>query len=146
MVECVKIKSLLSRYLDKEISQADMASVERHLEECPACRGELAALARIRQAIAGEGRKSLPPDYLVGILRGRIADERRADERRLLRLAGIGELSRRLIPVPAAVIILSVVFLFLSSSSSISGYSLEEHLLNGGQTTTDMALRLMLGV
>jgi len=42
-----KIQELLSAYLDKELDTDLTAQVDKHLQECEACRGELAALQQL---------------------------------------------------------------------------------------------------
>ncbi|MFA5144468.1 MAG: zf-HC2 domain-containing protein [Candidatus Omnitrophota bacterium] len=145
MKSCAKIKRLLSGYLDNEIdSAADAALVKEHLDSCSFCKKELSELSRVKKLILEKERKFLPQDYLVYRLKEEIADERLAEEK-LSWFTGIGNLSRRLIPVPVAAVALSIILLILSSSQTVDKYSLEEHILSGTQTTTEIALGLILG-
>ncbi len=144
MKECRKVKRLLSRYLDKETGNADSALIRAHLDNCSFCRKELLGLSRVKELISGKERKVLPQDYLVYRLREEIAGQQHAEEK-LSWIAGMGNFSRRLIPVPVAVIVLSIVFLISISKQQVSEYSLEEHILSGTQTTTETALGLILG-
>jgi len=144
MKNCRKIKRLLSRYLDKETDNAETALVDAHLDKCSFCKKELLELSRVKQLILGKERKVLPQDFLVYRLREEIASRQYAEERPSW-VSGMGNLSRRLIPVPATVIVLSLMFLILSSRQELSGYSLEEHILSGTQTTTETAAGLILG-
>jgi len=145
MSECRRVKKILSRYLDKEAGEADTAFVEKHLDTCDRCNKEYSELFKVKQLMLAKERKSLPADYLVLRLKKEIASQEYA-ERIPSWLTGMGNLSRRLIPVPAAVIALSLVFLILSSRQELSASSLEEHILSGNQTTTETAARLILGV
>jgi anti-sigma factor RsiW len=43
-------ETLLSGYLDRELTQAESQRVRLHLEECPSCRALHAELGRLRQA------------------------------------------------------------------------------------------------
>lgn len=43
-------QTLLSGYLDRELTQGESQRVRLHLEDCAACREELAELARLRAA------------------------------------------------------------------------------------------------
>lgn len=43
-------EEMLSGYLDGALTQGDEQRVRLHLEDCPACRGELAELAELREA------------------------------------------------------------------------------------------------
>jgi predicted anti-sigma-YlaC factor YlaD len=146
MKECIKVSKLLSRYLDKEASCADNLLIEAHLDKCLSCKKELLELSRIKELVLGKERKTLPQDYLVCRLRQNIADERCIIKQGLSWLSGIGDFSRKIIPVPVAVIVISLVFMILTSKQQLTEYSLEEHVLSGAQTTTETALGVMLGV
>lgn len=145
MKECIKVKRLLSRYLDKETGEAETTLVATHLNSCPLCKKELLELSRVKELVSGKERMTLPESYLVCRLREEIAREQRTRKR--LFLGNIGNLSRRLIPIPVATIVLSIVFLFLiSTGQKVSESSLEDNLLSGTPVTTEAALGVILGV
>lgn len=143
MKECAKVRRILSRYLDKETGDADTIMIEAHLAGCSLCRKELSELSRAKRFVSKIERKILPEDYLVSRLRDAIARARYAEKR--FSLAGMGNFARRLIPVPVAAIIISLVFLVLTSTQSVTKYSLEDYMFSGSATTTETALELILG-
>lgn len=58
----------LNDYVDGDLSAADGAEVERHLEACPACRAEVAGLRRLLREVAALPLEVAPPDELwVGV-------------------------------------------------------------------------------
>jgi hypothetical protein len=52
MSPCEQCRENLSAYLDAELADEDAARIRRHVEACPACRGELDALRKTRRALA----------------------------------------------------------------------------------------------
>ena len=144
MKECGRVKKLLSRYLDKEISDIDTVFIKKHLDICHMCNKNYVGLLKVKQLMLGKERRTLPEDYLVFRLKEKIVSHQHAEEI-LSWIAGMGNLSRRLIPVPVTAIILSMMFLIATSKQQIASYSLDEHILSGSQTTTEAALGLILG-
>ncbi len=67
--ECDDIRALLSAYLDGEIPEADRRTVERHLEDCAACREVLSQWRRIDEAVAGLGCGLSLPRSLAAAVR-----------------------------------------------------------------------------
>lgn len=145
MKECVKIKRLLSRYLDKETGSVDTALIEAHLDSCSLCKQELSGFARVKGIILERQRKALPQDFLVCRLRGKIVSERLASGEGFSWLEAMGNLSRRLMPVPVSAIALLIALLILTSGQQVSSYSLEERILEKTSVTTETALGLILG-
>ncbi len=143
MKECIRVRKLLSRYIDKEAGRSDIALIEEHLDICSFCKKELRELSWVKELVLEKERKVLPQDYLVCRLRQEIAGERRMMKQGSW-LTGLEYFSRKVIPIPVTLIVLSTVFLMLSSRRQLSESSLEEHLLSGAQTTTETALGLML--
>lgn len=143
MKECAQVKRILSRYLDKETRDADTIMIEAHLDSCSLCRKELSELSRVKRLVSGRERKTLPQNYLVSRLRDAIARARYSEKR--FSLTGMGNFARRLIPVPVAAIIISLVFLVLTSTQSVTRYSLEDYMFSGSATTSETALELILG-
>ena len=146
MEKCAKVKKILSRYLDQEASSADTVLIKTHLDNCPFCEKEFLELSRAKELITGKEIKALPPDYLVCRLREKIASQRQDSQEGFPWLAGMGNLSRRLIPVPVTAVLLSLALLILTSQQSTTSYSLEEDMLSGTQTTTATAAGLILGM
>jgi hypothetical protein len=144
MKECARVRRSLSRYLDKETGDPETVMVRTHLDKCSSCEGELSRLARIKELIQSKERKTLPQDYLVSRLREEIALERSAGEK-LSWLADMGDFSRRLIPVPVSLIVLSMALFILIPGQKINKSSLEDMLLSKTAVTTDTALGLILG-
>ncbi|MGI9951973.1 zf-HC2 domain-containing protein [Moorellaceae bacterium AZ2] len=69
-MKCRQAKKLLSPYIDNELSDAERAALEEHLNCCDACRLELEALKRI-----SEGLKEIyqevkaPPDFVDKVMK-----------------------------------------------------------------------------
>lgn len=144
MKDCIKVKRLLSRYLDKETGEAETNLVETHLNSCPLCKKELLEFSRVKELVSGKERMTLPENYLVSRLREEISRQER--HRKRLSLIDLGNLSRRLIPIPVATIVLSLLFLLLiSAGPKVSKSSLADNLLSGTPVTTEAALGLILG-
>jgi predicted anti-sigma-YlaC factor YlaD len=144
MSECAKIKRLLSRYLDAQASSLESTLIKQHLEKCSFCKQELIGLAQIKEGLISKARKTLPPDYLVCRLREKISRQEYAPGGLSL-LAGMGNLSRRLIPLPVTAVFLSLVLLVVSFQPQSGSYSLEERLLDGKATTLGTVVGLILG-
>lgn len=121
MKECARVRKLLSRYLDKETGDLDAAMVRTHSDNCAFCNAELSGLVRIKELIQGKERKTLPRDYLVSRLHEEIALEQRYEER-LSWLADMGNFSRRLIPIPVSIIVLSMVLLIFIPGRKPANY------------------------
>lgn len=51
-MNCRRINSLLSAYLDSELTGAEMLSVRDHLDRCDACREEYEALRETKRLVA----------------------------------------------------------------------------------------------
>jgi anti-sigma factor RsiW len=143
MSECAKIKRILSRYIDMEVDDVQRAAIEEHLSGCAVCGRELSELMQVKGAVSGFERKTLPQDYLVRRIREKIMDERISKEK--ISLAGMGIFARRLIPVPIAAIVVSVLLLVVTSTQPVSGDSLEDHIFSGSAVTTQAALEVILG-
>jgi len=143
MKKCAEVKRMLSRYLDKEVNNADKAMVEVHLAGCLPCREELSELIRIKGFVSKAKRRTLPQDYLISRLREAIACAQYAKKK--LSLTGMGSFARKLIPVPVAAIIASMAFLMLTSTQAVTKTSIEDHIFSGSAATTETALELILG-
>lgn len=70
--DCQNIQERLSAYMDGETSLAETEQVARHLEVCPECRRELAALKRLSAALA-ELKVTVPPLAVPRLQPGRAA-------------------------------------------------------------------------
>src|SRR3989339_575991 len=142
MNKCKTIKRLLSSYLDKETNSEKTALVEIHVDSCLLCKEELLALQKIKYLVLSKEQRTLPQDYLVNRLREEILNQQYCETRPPW-IVIMGNLSRMLIPLPGAVIVLSIIFLISISNQQVDKYSLEEHILSGTQTTTEIALGLI---
>ena len=63
------VQMLLSAYLDGEVTAAERATVEGHLEECDACAAELEALRSTVIAVAAMPPARPPDDFVDGVQR-----------------------------------------------------------------------------
>jgi len=80
---CGRVSNLLSAYLDRELTGADMLAVRRHLAGCAACCAEYEALAQVRRLLgalpAVEPRPGSQERFLRALtVTGRLATRRRA--------------------------------------------------------------------
>ncbi len=64
-MNCGDVKELFSPYLDGQVSGVEMHALNRHLEVCPRCSREYAALQRTQQLVAGLGSKKAPADLAL---------------------------------------------------------------------------------
>jgi predicted anti-sigma-YlaC factor YlaD len=143
MSECLRVQRLLSRYVDQEARESDAALVWTHLEGCSACRKEWAELARVKELVVKKERKTLPEEFWPLRLRNAlIREQNKAPD---FSWDILGRFSLRLIPVPIAVILVSVGFLFWSVLQPVSRVSPEDDILAGELATTETALVVILG-
>lgn len=63
-MKCDEVRKRLSRFLDGELNVREKELVSRHIEQCPGCRQELAALEADR-AILRTAQMPETPAYLV---------------------------------------------------------------------------------
>jgi anti-sigma factor (TIGR02949 family) len=68
MMDCNEARDLLDAYADSELALAEAARVNRHLQDCAACRAELAAVRTLRRAL----REHIPRERAPAPLRARI--------------------------------------------------------------------------
>ena len=59
---CQKCQSSFSTYLDGAVSGQRMQQIARHLESCPGCAREFAAMRAMQQSLAALGPAKAPPD------------------------------------------------------------------------------------
>ena len=62
-MNCDKVKELLWAYLENKTTAEETAEIETHLEDCAACREELAQQKEIKNALASLPDEELPEDY-----------------------------------------------------------------------------------
>ena len=73
-MKCKQAQRALSRYLDRELSSTEMASVGEHLEHCPECRAEHARQQRLWDLL-GRAEPVGSPD-LTAAIEARLAQPR----------------------------------------------------------------------
>ncbi len=59
----------LSSYMDGEIGSSKAEQIEEHLDLCPACRTQLAAMERLVSGLQRVQRPTLPPDLAIAVRR-----------------------------------------------------------------------------
>ncbi len=77
-ISCEQISPLLSAYLDGELSKAERQSVEWHLRECEACRGELRELEKAKKFALQLGEIQ-PPISLRQKIMARVEKEKECE-------------------------------------------------------------------
>jgi len=109
-MRCSKYIELIVDRSEGEILKADEATLEKHLQECPACKKaaeDLAGSAHLIEFMKSEASTIKAPAYMDSRILGAIAENRERQERR-------GEWFRRLhfslIPVSVAVAVLLMIF------------------------------------
>lgn len=124
---CQRAKRLLNRYIDNELDERNTLLVRQHIEGCLYCKEELQEFLSVKNLVLNKEVKKLPEDYLVYRLKKKLSvDIQRYPYRQWLR--NMGSLSRRLIPVPVAIAVLSLVLLpYLSRQSTFSD-SIDDYL------------------
>ncbi len=70
---CGGVERQLNRYVDRELTDAEMEEVRRHLAECPPCQDKFALQAQLKRLVKTECQKATAPQRL----RSFIADLRR---------------------------------------------------------------------
>jgi hypothetical protein len=111
-MKCGDVRELFSPYLDGQVSGVEMHKLSRHLEECPRCTREYAAIQRTQQLLAGLGPKKTPVDLA---LRLRVAISQQAAEVRRPRYEGLLvriENAINAFMVPATAGLVSAVLIF----------------------------------
>ncbi|MGH9580235.1 MAG: anti-sigma factor family protein, partial [Terriglobales bacterium] len=74
-MNCKRVRTQLSPYLDGAISGSEMLAVARHLESCGACGSEFEGLRRTQAWVTALGPKKAPPELAIRL---RVALSRQA--------------------------------------------------------------------
>ncbi len=139
MRECAKIKRLLNKYIDKELDKQGLDRIQGHVKECVFCKEELDKLYLVKGLIENRERKSLPEDYLVCRIKDRIRASLQ-QQPNLQWLIELGNLSKRLIPVPVVATAVLILTLFLTSNNSQTGNLLDNYLFQNNLTQREIDL------
>ncbi|HVG32259.1 MAG TPA: zf-HC2 domain-containing protein [Pyrinomonadaceae bacterium] len=67
MMSCEEIQRTLSSYIDDALALPLRAACDRHLEQCPVCRAELAELRALTRSLSSLTRPVAPPDLALSI-------------------------------------------------------------------------------
>jgi anti-sigma factor RsiW len=103
---------MFSPYLDGAMSGREMHAIEQHLEACPPCRTDYAALIRTQALVARLGRKPAPPGLALQLRVALSHQASRSLSRRLDALWVRVENAINVVMVPATAGILTSVFAF----------------------------------
>jgi anti-sigma factor RsiW len=68
MMSCEEIQRTLSSYIDDALALPLRAACDRHLEQCPVCRTELAELRALTRSLSSLTRPVAPPDIAFSIM------------------------------------------------------------------------------
>ena len=63
--ECKILKGMLSPYIDGQLSPSEMERIERHIEECDACRRELESLRAVVSLLHRVPMVALPRSFTI---------------------------------------------------------------------------------
>ncbi len=74
-MNCQKVQSLISAYLDGELNGQDMLAIRYHLSDCPECSGEYESLLAIKRTF-GKLLPRRPADDLASRICSRLVDVR----------------------------------------------------------------------
>ncbi len=112
-MNCRRINSLISAYIDGELNGSDMLAVRQHIGDCKVCRDEYESLRETKQILSG--LQPVPPreDFLASIYAGLDAVETPI-YRRYLSAVTTG-LRTKLSPAFATVAVFCVAFLLLGA-------------------------------
>ena len=102
--ECKKLKGMLSPYIDGQLSPSEVKRVERHIEECNACRRELESLRAVVSLLHRVPMVALPRSFTIAA---------RAPRRRPVAL--------RALRVATAVAVLLLAFVFTGDALNFIG-------------------------
>jgi anti-sigma factor RsiW len=67
MMNCSKVRNLLSAYVDEELDPREMLAVRTHLENCRACCAECDEIRSMREVLHRLPAKPVPPELLSRI-------------------------------------------------------------------------------
>ncbi|MBI2921142.1 MAG: zf-HC2 domain-containing protein [Planctomycetes bacterium] len=67
-MNCNETRESFSDLVDRTLPDADRAGVERHVEQCAACRAELDEFRRTIAAVAALPRRSAPRNFAAGVM------------------------------------------------------------------------------
>ncbi|MBN2124937.1 MAG: zf-HC2 domain-containing protein [Deltaproteobacteria bacterium] len=122
-MECVRVKELLSEYLDGRLGPEITEPLEEHLSSCPECAGELASLRRLIRGLGSMEPVRPPADFLEQI-HGRL--EEPSGLRKLLRRFFVP--FRVKIPLQLATAALTGVLVFAVFHSQVAERPITETL------------------
>ncbi|MBN1572974.1 MAG: zf-HC2 domain-containing protein [Deltaproteobacteria bacterium] len=106
-MKCSTVKKIIPDYLLGELSEIEAKSVEKHIEACPECSGELKSLREVFDDISSSGAK-LPPEYYFERFPSRVMERFKKSNG-----SEIAERRRLLSPVWAAVAVAAVILLMV---------------------------------
>ena len=114
---CFKNRRLLNRYVDGELSDTKISDLlSKHIDGCSHCRKELDYLLACKKIISTNKRVEVSSDFLVDL------KEKLKPEPQIIKLKWVvdmGAWSKRLIPVPMAVMILLSAFMFSRRNNGV---------------------------
>jgi anti-sigma factor RsiW len=67
-MRCVKVATMLSAYLDGELTPSDAGGVEAHLDGCKACRQRLDSLRRLQDLLAELPAPAVPGGFTLRVV------------------------------------------------------------------------------
>jgi anti-sigma factor RsiW len=67
-MNCGRVRSLLSAYLDQELTGAEMLAIRQHLPGCPTCERERRSLAQVRSLMGALSRPEPPAGFEQALL------------------------------------------------------------------------------
>jgi len=106
MSECERAQRLSACH-DGEVSEAERASLEAHLHQCPACASELARLGKLSHLLSTAPRPEMSAEALARL-------HRAADD---MYMADLGRMAKALMAVAASILLVCAVWLWRSHAS-----------------------------
>lgn len=90
-MNCRRACSLISAYLDAELSGDEMASVREHIEVCQSCQSETEAIVQIKSLVSRSSDPCPSPDFEIRLIERVFGDTPTATKRsfRIAHLLGV---------------------------------------------------------
>ena len=124
-MRCKKIRKMLNRYVDGELSARYQEGVRRHLASCDCCERELASITRLKDVFSALETEELPRSLWPKIAK------RLAEQKGMEPVWTFSEsVARRLIPVAAAALLIVGFFIFYHREESGQQVALDAVLID----------------